>query len=220
MTAARAEDLWWPHVREARWFQGKGRDGALVSVTPLGWLVPPGGPVAVRPELALVAYADGENELYHLLVSYRDTWPPDNPALVGRLGDQWLGDAPRDTEAMAAVTAAFRGEAASWDAGLAVRVVAPLPDGDLAPRWYAGQQSNTNVFLGTSALLKVFRKLEPGENRDIVITRRLREAGVTDVPALYGFLEGSVDGLSYDLASLTEQLHDPQDGWALACDSC
>ena len=220
MTAARPEELWWPHVREARWFQGKGREGELASVTALDWLVPPGGRVAVRPELALVTYPDGESELYQLLVSYRDTAPSDEAALVGRLSGQWVADAPRDAEAMAAVVDVLRVESSPGDAGLAVRVVSPLPDADLTPRWYAGQQSNTNVFLGTEALLKVFRKLEPGENRDIVITRRLRDAGVTDVPGLYGFLEGRVDGVAYDLASLTEQLHEPQDGWRMACDAC
>ncbi|HSN12287.1 MAG TPA: phosphotransferase, partial [Propionibacteriaceae bacterium] len=220
MTAQRPEELWWPHVREARWFQGKGREGWLASVTPLDWLVPPGGEVSVRPELALVTYADGESELYQLLVSYRDTPSADDAAVVGRLAGQWVGDAPRDGSAMAAVVEALRDETVREGAGLDVRVVSPLPGGDLTPRWYAGQQSNTNVFLGTDALLKVFRKLEPGENRDIVMTRRLREAGVTDVPGLYGYVEGRLDGVSYDLAALTEQLHDPRDGWELACESC
>jgi maltokinase len=222
VTADRPEELWWPHVREARWFQGKGRDGKLSSVTPLGWLVPPGGEVAVRPELAQVAYPDGDSELYQLLVAYRDSAPPADVVVVGRVDGQWIVDAPRDAQAMTAVAEALALETPLDDeaSGLTVRVVSPLPKADLAPRWYAGQQSNTNVFLGTTALLKVFRKLEPGENRDIVITRRLREAGVTDVPELYGFLEGEVEGLRYDLAVLTGQLRDPQDGWELACEAC
>jgi maltokinase len=45
-------------------------------------------------------------------------------------------------------------------------------------------------------------------------------AGIKDVPDVYGWVEGSVDGVRYDLAAITEQLHDPQDGWALACDAC
>lgn len=222
MRSSSAEALWWPHVREARWFQGKGRGGELVSTTPLAWLVPPGGDVAVRPELAQVAYPDGASELYQLLVAYRDVRPTDEGALIGRLDTQWVSDAPRDPEAMAAVTAVLRHDATLGDAtsGLSVRVVSDLPAGDLTPRWYAGQQSNTNVFLGAAALVKVFRKLEPGENRDVVITRRLREAGVGDVPDVYGWVEGRLDGVRYDLAAVTEQLHDPQDGWGLACEAC
>jgi maltokinase len=104
VTSSQAEALWWPHVREARWFQGKGRDGRLTSITPLAWLVPPGGDVAVRPELALVAYPDGESELYQLLVAYRPTRSTGD-ALIGELDGQWVSDAPRDVEAMAAVTA-------------------------------------------------------------------------------------------------------------------
>ncbi len=222
MTGSQAEALWWPHVREARWFQGKGRDGTLTSITPLSWLVPPGGDVAVRPELARISYPDGQSELYQLVVAYRATRPDDDSALIGQLDAQWVSDAPRDPEAMAAVTALFGTEARIGDteSGVAVRVVSPLPATDLSPRWYAGQQSNTNVFLGSTALVKIFRKLEPGENRDVVITRRLREAGVGDVPDVYGWVEGTLAGARYDLAAITEQLHDPQDGWGLACDAC
>lgn len=213
-----AAALWWPHLRDARWFQGKGRDGRLTSVTPLGWLVPPGGEVAVRPELAQVAYPDGSSELYQLLVSYRTTPPAAADAVVGTLDGQLVCDAPRDPEAMAAVAALFA--TGSTDPSVTVVSAAPLPTGDLAPRWYAGQQSNTNVFLGDVALLKVFRKLEPGANLDVVVTSRLRAAGVTDVPAVYGWVEGHHDGARYDLAALSEQLRDPQDGWQLACDAC
>jgi len=221
VTGTQAEALWWPHVREARWFQGKGRGGDLSSITPLSWLVPPGGDVAVRPELALITYPDGGSELYQLLVAYRPT-RPDNDAVIGELDGQWVTDAPRDPEAMAAVTLLLRSDATLGDTAtaLAVRVLSPLPATDLAPRWYPGQQSNTNVFLGDTALVKVFRKLEPGENRDVVVTRRLRDAGVRDVPDVYGWVEGTLDGVRYDLAAVTEQLHDPQDGWGLACDAC
>ena len=221
MTDSQAEALWWPHVREARWFQGKGRDGQLSSITPLSWLVPPSEDVAVRPELALVSYPDGARELYQLLVAYR-TARPDNDAVVGELDGMWVSDAPRDPEAMAAVTSRLSEDAVigSPATALTVRVVSPLPPTDLAPRWYPGQQSNTNVFLGSAALVKIFRKLEPGENRDVVITRQLREAGVGDVPDVYGWVEGTWEGVRYDLAAVTEQLHDPLDGWGLFCDAC
>ncbi len=215
MSGSQAEALWWPHVREARWFQGKGRDGELTTITPLPWLVPPGGVVAVRPELAQISYPDGGSELYQLLVAYRDTHPADDTAVLGEVDGQWLSDAPRDPEAMEAVTAVLRTETTigGSDADVTVRVVSPLPAEHLSPRWYPGQQSNTNVFLGTAALVKVFRKLQPGENRDVVVTRRLREAGVDDVPDVYGWVEGTLSRVRYDLAAITEQLHDPRDGW-------
>jgi maltokinase len=222
VSASQAEALWWPHVREARWFQGKGRDGELSRIRPLPWLVPPGGVVAVRPELAQISYPDGGSELYQLLVAYRDTRPEDGTEVLGGLDGQWISDAPRDPEAMEAVTAVLRTETTigDSDAGVTVRVVSHLPAEHLSPRWYPGQQSNTNVFLGAKALVKIFRKLEPGENRDVVVTRRLREAGVDDVPDVYGWVEGTLSGVRYDLAAITEQLRDPQDGWGLACDAC
>jgi maltokinase len=188
----------------------------------LSWLVPPGGEVSVRPEVARVAYPDGESELYQLLVSYRAAPPDDDSAVIGQLDGRWVSDAPRDPDAMAAVTALLAMETTFGDpdTAITVRVVTPLPATGLTPRWYAGQQSNTNVFLGTTALVKIFRKLEPGANRDVVVTRRLREAGVDDVPDVYGWVEGTLAGVRYDLAAVTEQLHEPRDGWALACDAC
>lgn len=221
MTGA-AEALWWPHVQAARWFQGKGRAGTLTAVAPLPWLVQPGGEVAVRPELATIAYDDGGTELYQLLVSYRPVPPEDPTLVVGTLDGTSVCDAARDTGAMAAVAALLGTAATLGDAraSVSVHVGDPMPDGARTPRWYAGQQSNTNVFLGDGALLKIFRKLEPGANLDLVVTRRLRDAGVQDVPAVYGWIEGTLAGVQYDLAAVTEQLRDPQDGWALACDAC
>lgn len=215
-----SDELWWPLVREARWFQGKGRDGRLDGVTALPWLVE--GEVSVRPELAHISYADGSSELYQLLVSYRRTRPAVEDAIVGELDGFWVCDAPRDPEAMSLVAALFSADHEAVDAhgSVSVRVSTPLPEGDSSPRWYAGQQSNTNVFLGDVALLKIFRKLEPGANLDVVVALRLLEAGVHDVPAVYGWVEGVHDGVRYDLAALSEQLHDPRDGYELALDAC
>lgn len=217
-----AAALWWPVVREARWFQGKGRDGTLVGVHPLPWLVPPPAPVRVRPEIATVSYADGGAEAYQLLVAYRDLDAEPGEAEVGVLGEERVSDAPRDPEAIAAAVSALL-TAYELDEGadsLGVEVAEPLPPGDLTPRWYAGQQSNTNVFLGHVALLKVFRKLEPGANLDIEVTDHLRRAGVTEVPRVYGWLMASVGGQRFDLASMTELLRHPEDGWELASAAC
>lgn len=222
MTVSEAETLWWPHICEARWFQGKGRGGKLVKITPLSWLVPPGGDVCVRPEIAQISYPDGKGELYQLLVAYRDCQPATASSVIGMLDGTWISDAPRDPEAMAAVSALLSTNANLGDdeSGVAIRAVRALPETEPTPRWYPGQQSNTNVFLGTTALVKIFRKLEPGKNRDVVVTLLLREAGVRDVPDVYGWVEGTLAGERYDLAAVMEQLHDPQDGWGLACEAC
>lgn len=208
-------ELWWAVMRRARWFQGKGRGGRLASIRPLGWLVAPGAAaVAVRPEIATVAYGDGSTELYQLLAGYRPGPGAPSDAVVGEVvldgTPTVLTDAPRDPEAVSALVAA-----------LAPTLVPGIPDGDLTPRWYSGEQSNTNVALGDVALLKLFRRLEPGPNLDIEVTSILNLRGVTDVPTLYGRLETrwlGPDGTDerWDLAMVSELLRNPEDGWLLA----
>lgn len=216
-----AADLWWPVVQEARWFQGKGRQGQLLGVRPLAWLVPPPARVRVRPEIATVAYPDGARESYQLLVAYRDQGG-EVPAEVGRLGTERVSDAPRDPEAMAALTSALltpytlEREAER----VTVQVRKPLPPRPLIPSWFGGQQSNTNVVLGDVAMLKIFRRLEVGVNLDIELLGQLRSAAVTSVPDLYGWVEAEVSGEHLDLMALTELLQEPRDGWQLAVDSC
>ncbi len=219
---AAALDLWWPVVAQARWFQGKSRGGAPTGLTPLPWLVR-SDDLSVRSELLTVAYPDGTAECYQLLVAYRPAGAG-GPTLVGTvtLGGQAfdVSDAPGDPDAMAAVLTAVRTEARHGPSGrgqVQVHVAHPLPEGDGTPRVFTGEQSNTNVMFGTTALLKVFRKLEPGPNLDRELTERLLRAGVHDVPLLYGWVDVDTDdGPPDDLMMLTELLPDPVDGWELA----
>jgi maltokinase len=231
--AQTAAALWWPVVSQARWFQGKSRDGSPVGLWTYPYLVDTVG-LRVRSEVLLVGYGDpaddGEIEAYHLLVAYR-AQPTGGPAVVGTLtvdGQSCeVSDAPRDPAAMAALLPALTTAhtyGPDSDGNVVVtRVIHALPAGDLTPRVFTGEQSNTNVIYGDTALLKVFRKVESGPNLDREITDRLVRAGVHDVPVLYGWVEadlGSDPGYPDDLMMLTELLPDPVDGWGLACESC
>jgi len=222
-----ASALWWPVVSQARWFQGKSRGGSPRSLTPLPWLVDTAD-LRVRPELLTVSYgaADGAIETYQLLVAYRPSGCG-GPAVIGTLdldAASWdVSDATRDPEAMAAVLPAVAQDRV-YGTGHGPTLVAtysrPMPDGDLTPRVFTGEQSNTNVLYGDTALLKVFRKLEPGANLDRELTGRLLAGGVSDVPVLYGWLAVDTgDGEPDDLMMLTELLPDPVDGWGLATDA-
>ena len=94
---------------------------------------------------------------------------------------------------------------------------------DLEPRLFTGQQSNTSVMLGNTAIIKLFRRLELGHNLDIEVHRALNAADISDVARLFGWVEGSwVSGgrqLDADLAMVIEQLAGAVDGWDLALDS-
>ncbi|WP_297108095.1 phosphotransferase [Tessaracoccus sp.] len=77
-------------------------------------------------------------------------------------------------------------------------------------RRFAGEQSNTNVFFGDQILMKLFRRIEPGENVDVELHRALAGTGV--VAELYG--TWTVDGADY--AVFVEALRRPEDGYDLA----
>ncbi|WP_203566364.1 maltokinase N-terminal cap-like domain-containing protein [Aestuariimicrobium ganziense] len=212
----------WAAFDDARWFGGKGRDGRCVSVTPLDWYGPGPGDasVAVRSEVATIAYPDGGVEDYQLLVSYRHEVLPEAELAQGAEveGAGRAHDALRDPEALALyVTAIARqAETPSWSA--VVRQSDALQG---AVRVFGGEQSNTSLMVGTSSMVKLFRKLEHGHNLDIAVHDALGRSGVSVAAALHGWVEGRVapgdrPAFRTDLAMVVEQLREAADGWDLA----
>src|SRR3981081_1426429 len=51
-----------------------------------------------------------------------------------------------------------------------------------------GEQSNTSLTFGDSAILKVLRRLFPGEHPDLEVNRALARRGSTDVAEPYGWI--------------------------------
>ena len=62
-------------------------------------------------------------------------------------------------------------------------------DADAVPSLYSGEQSNSSVFFGEDAIMKLFRQVTPGTNPDIEVHDVLTRAGSENVAALYGWLE-------------------------------
>lgn len=221
----------WPHLQQARWFAGKGRDSRLRALTPLPWLEPESFP-AVRFEIAEIEYAAagpedlGEVEYYLLALSYRTPSDPLGPGL-GVAGDPELGPvsihpAVSDPAALDLLLRFVSADQRVGDEGEVV--VNHLLNGSrlrvgLHPRPFAGEQSNTSVRYGEVALLKLFRRLEPGPNLDIEVHRELADGAASGrVPGLYGWISGRwLDSEGHqceaDLAMLVEQLREPVDGW-------
>ncbi|WP_029292079.1 phosphotransferase [Cellulomonas sp. HZM] len=89
-------------------------------------------------------------------------------------------------------------------------------------RQISGEQSNTSVVLGDAAILKVLRALQPGENPDIDVPRRLVEQGWANVPAPLAWLEGEWPGrdgapVRGYLGAMSAFVAGAQDGFELAC---
>ncbi len=78
------------------------------------------------------------------------------------------------------------------------------------------EQSNTSIVYGSSSILKVFRRLEPGLNPDAEVHRALRKAGSVHIAAPLGVVEGPLGGERTTLALLTEFFANSAEGWAMA----
>ncbi|HNV10672.1 MAG TPA: phosphotransferase [Propionibacteriaceae bacterium] len=223
-------DSVWSHLSGARWFGGKGRGGELRSLVLQNWIVEPGlsegrlTTLGIAPEIATISYPQGDVEHYLLLSSFSPE--PDPRSLVG-VSEHGFGgyrhDATRDPAAMQIVLSSLLEKRAteSWRPTL---TEACNLDATLPARVFTGQQSNTNVMFGDRAILKVFRKLEPGRNVDVVLHEALGRAGVSSVATLFGWVEGTIPtsagSVGTDLAMLVELLPDAADGWERAVDAC
>jgi len=82
-----------------------------------------------------------------------------------------------------------------------------------------GEQSNTSLVFGESAIFKVFRRVAPGPNPDLEVAAALADLGSTHVAEPYGWVESRIDGATTVLAILSRYLRAASDGWSLAATS-
>ena len=163
-----------------RWFGGKGRVIESVEET---WRRPVGPASAVVVE---VQYAEGEPERYQLLLAEAPSVDERlEHAVIGAHDDLLLYDAVHDPAVTSALLAELRPE-----------------DADLAPRVLGGEQSNTSVVFGDTLILKLFRRLQPGANPDIEVTKALADAGSTHVAQPLAWYDGDVAGEATTLGLL------------------
>ncbi|GAA4693894.1 maltokinase N-terminal cap-like domain-containing protein [Nocardioides nanhaiensis] len=223
------------YVTGARWFGGKGRETRGATVRRLGAVDtgPDGPPVVV--EVVEVTYADGGTEHYQVpLALYTDAETRLDHAFVGWWEDPEHGwvhgyDAVHDRAAMAGwlrgfVAAREGGPGTGGSGEVGGLRFERLPGHELDPETtasvFSGEQSNSSVFFGEDAILKLFRKVTPGPNPDIEIHRALTAAGSEHVAALYGWVEaqapGSDDGDVLQLGMLQQFLRTASDGFELA----
>ena len=86
------------------------------------------------------------------------------------------------------------------------------------PRPVDAEQSNSSVVFGDELILKVFRRVEPGINPDLEISRFLTEHGFERIPGLLGWYEIEGRNLDATLGMLQHFVAGARDGWALALD--
>jgi maltokinase len=217
------------YLAEARWFAGKGREYDVVDVQRVGMLP---GPPPVTIDIITVEYADasaGEptTERYQMPLShYPEEQGRIHHAYLGPHTDETMGtvhtyDAVHDREAMAVYLDVFARtsvEEPETYGGVTFHRTGDYDlDTDAHSTLFSGEQSNSSVAFGDDSLMKVFRKVTPGRNPDVVIHRALTEQGSEHVASLYGWLELEVGAEEpVQLAMLQQFLRTASDGWDLA----
>lgn len=199
-------------VHDARWFGGKGRtfevtdvrdidlaEGVTTTVVTLTYSDGPGGATTTELyQVPLVAYDEPEERLGH--------------ALVGEWDGRLHYDAVHDREAMQRWLESFAAATMDLPNGAFHRTSEHEFDLGTHSTLFSGEQSNSSVAFGEDSLMKVFRRVTPGQNPDIEIHEALTRAGSTHVAALYGYVAAE----DLRLAMLQQFLRTASDGWDLA----
>lgn len=195
-------DRWLP---QQRWYSGRGRE--LAEVQPV--VV-----VALGTDLDLTLldahYTDDSVERYQVVVRWDGG---DDTALIGSDGDRSGFDALADPESAGAllglVTTSAQIGPVTFGTEPGAELGAPTP-----ARALGAEQSNTSVVFGEQTILKVFRRVNPGINPDVELTRAL--ADNPHVTPLLGWYEIAWDGEPYTLGMVNRFAANSADGWHMA----
>ncbi len=207
-------------VRSQRWFASKSRDMGHLNVLDSLSLREDEPPLTAA--FLEARFPAGTHELYQLLVAGRpesDGW---DQGVIDTVYGTTVYDALADPAEAAALAALMQrsaviegqhGEARfHWTGDVS-------PPGD-APtvRSIGVEQSNSSVVFDDRLILKVFRRLEPGDNPELEMFRFLSRRGFENIPALAGWYEFVGDLLDATLGVLSEFVADGRDGWELTLD--
>jgi len=208
-----ASDLlreWMPHQR---WFGGKGRVIAGVEETSSSLLLD--SDPEVRLVVARVSYDDGSTESYQLLLAATKGAVEQRleHALLGDHEGRLVYDAVHDPAASSALLEHLAAGGRVDDLSF---VRAADIDATLPGRVLGAEQSNTSLVYGDALILKLFRRLQPGANPDIEVTKALADAGSTHVATPVAWYDGTVDGEVTSLGLLQPFLRGSSEGWAMA----
>ncbi|MCW2599877.1 MAG: aminoglycoside phosphotransferase [Frankiales bacterium] len=196
-----------------RWFGGKGR--GITSVTETSTVLLQVTDPVVRHAIVHVVYDDGESEDYQLLLGATKGVIEQRLeyAVIGDEDGLMLYDAMHDPVATSLLLYHL---ASGGDVDGLSFVNAGDVDPSLPGHLMTAEQSNTSVVYGDAVILKVFRRLQPGANPDIEVTKALADAGSAYVARPLAWFDGLVEGETTTLGLLQPYLKNGAEGWAMA----
>ena len=186
------------YLVEQRWFGSKAREIAhsdVLEEIPLG--------AGVSATFVEAVFSPGTHETYQLI----------------RSGSEH-GDALTDHAGVLLDLIRRNADVEHDESVLRFRSLEEIGEYDPAhpARPVGAEQSNSSVVFGDELILKVFRRVEPGINPDLEITRFLTEHGFANIPRLAGYYEVEGRNLDATLGMLQHFAAGARDGWELALD--
>jgi maltokinase len=215
MTFADTLAAWLP---SQRWYSGAGstiRDLVMTADT----VVAAGDPELRH--LIITVSLDGEAARYQVPVGLRAGVPDRlRGAVIGPAGGRIAYDALHDPELTAVLLHGIAGNLAVGPLRFVAEPGAVIDTG-ADSLVMTGEQSNTSLTFGDSAILKVLRRLFPGQHPDLEMNRALARRGSAHVAEPYGWIETTIDGDDDPtvLAILSRYLPAASNGWSLAVTS-
>ncbi len=200
-----------------RWFAGKGRtvhDLAIVADTEIV-----SGDPALRHLIVSVSHG-ATVDSYQLFLGVRGKLPAWlRHARIGTDGGRsQYYDGLHDTELTRPLIKAIAAQDTIGNLRFCPVPGAPIETGSDS-LVLTGEQSNTSLVFGESAIFKVFRRLAPGPNPDLEVATALAKLGSAHVAEPYGWIETRMEGATTVLAILSRYLKAASDGWSLAATS-
>jgi len=210
------EDILATWLVKQRWFAGKGRtvhDLAVVADTE----IIPGDP-GLRHLLVTVSHG-ATSDCYQLFIGYRARLPARlRHAGIGAHAGLQIYDGLHDTALTRPLLDAIAG---NRSVGMLrfCRMPGAEVEAGLDSLVLTGEQSNTSLVFGESAIFKVFRRVTPGPNPDLEVAAALSRLGSSHIAEPFGWVEAVADGATTVLAILSRYLRAASDGWSLAATS-
>ena len=199
-----------------RWFAGKGRtvhDLAIVADTE----IIPGDP-GLRHLIVTVSHG-ATSDCYQLFIGYRARLPARlQHASIGTHAGLQIYDGLHDTALTRTLLDAIVDDRSVGRVRFC-RVPGAQVEAGLDSLVLTGEQSNTSLVFGESAIFKVFRRVTPGPNPDLEVAAALAELGSSHIAEPFGWVETRMDGAITVLAILSRYLRAASDGWSLAATS-
>jgi maltokinase len=201
-------------IEVQRWFAGK--DQPVLAVRPVREVIlHRGEPELLHAEVEVLG--DNRAERYQMLISVRSE--PDeylSHALITELDGRWYYDAAHDPDATGLLLDLLVTGAEVDGIHFEPETGEPLKTG-LRARPVTTEQSNTSLVFGQRYILKLFRRLSPGRNRDLDLHRALRDVGCEHIAEPLGAIRTQRLGEEpVVLAMLQRFLPAAAEGWAMA----